>query len=342
VITITVRLSEAGRKADLLSGGTGEQKRTLTVPHTDPSYAGLLAVAQLCDGGALINQDHSGAPEYDALPTPADVLAGIWTREQAEKYKVAAQLAERREATLAVLRERKVSSGSGHVAQYRPEAVTYVQLTPDWPYYADQSVKESPEAVAWVAELDAQNATARAAAEVESAAKLAALQVEADAKAARIAAKRAERGLADGDLALNIEDGALTQVPAGCWQSHSRGKNWLAIIGTSPASPGGLARDFAPKAKGDSYYLLPDWTAGDALEFGADYYTGSGRKSAKRWYGYVVRIEADYVVLRECSTGKAAVKAGAAHRKTLTPDTQVAGAILRVNGEGAIVETPAE
>jgi hypothetical protein len=57
---------------------------------------------------------------------------------------------------------------------------------------------------------------------------------------------------------------------------------------------------------------------GEAVEFGADYYTGSGKPDRKRWYGFVVRIvpETDdtlaVVVLQKCANGKAAIKGGKA------------------------------
>jgi hypothetical protein len=83
-----------------------------------------------------------------------------------------------------------------------------------------------------------------------------------------------------------------------------------------------LARDFAAKGHGrGNYYRFPSADVGDAWEFGADYYSGRGRKIANRWYGYVVRVEvangAGYVVLHECAGGKAAVKAGAKFAATL-------------------------
>ena len=52
-----------------------------------------------------------------------------------------------------------------------------------------------------------------------------------------------------------IEFGALSECPV--WESHKRGKNWCAAITPDPKSPGGLARDFWEKAKGDYYYLVP-------------------------------------------------------------------------------------
>ena len=34
--------------------------------------------------------------------------------------------------------------------------------------------------------------------------------------------------------------------------------------------------------------MRPTLNVGEAVEFGADYYTGSGKKSAKRWYGFIL------------------------------------------------------
>src|SRR5262249_14392556 len=136
----------------------------------------------------------------------------------------------------------------------------------------------------------------------------------------KLAAWRAANNLEDGDIALRIEEGALATVPPNCWESHKRGKNWFARIEINPAKPGGLERDFHAKAHGAYYYLLPTLAAGDAVEFGADYYSGGGRKSPTRWYGYYVRTIAAtetapaYLVLRECASGKDAVKQGNASR----------------------------
>ena len=84
----------------------------------------------------------------------------------------------------------------------------------------------------------------------------------------------------------------------------------MAVVTVSPSSPGGLGRDFADKAKGEFYYIVPTLTKGDAVEFGADYYSGAGRKTTERWYGFVVAVTPEALLLRPCGTGKAAVNGG--------------------------------
>ncbi|MFW6156940.1 MAG: hypothetical protein ACOC7J_06455, partial [Armatimonadota bacterium] len=75
----------------------------------------------------------------------------------------------------------------------------------------------------------------------------------------------------DGTLELAVEEGALTEVPI--YEGHRRGKNWFARIAKDPTAPGGLSREFADRAKGRYYYVIPEWaTPGTPVEFGADYY----------------------------------------------------------------------
>lgn len=100
--------------------------------------------------------------------------------------------------------------------------------------------------------------------------------------------------------------GALTQVPV--YESHKRGKNWMAVIAPDPRSPGGLARTFLPHARGEYYYLIEALKPGDVVEFGADYYTSSGRKSAARWYGVVRNVTEDKVEIEQAPTATQAFK----------------------------------
>ncbi len=94
---------------------------------------------------------------------------------------------------------------------------------------------------------------------------------------------------------IEIEKGALKDAPVYC--SHKRGKNWLARIEKDPRSPGGFKREFAPRAYGEFYYILPEsWKVGDEVEFGADYYTNSGKRHPKRWIGKIVEIGENYII----------------------------------------------
>lgn len=340
---IRIRLSETGRKANILAGGDGKEIQDIQIPREDPIFAAVVADGKITGDNVLLDQSSewlgSRYGDWDAMPTATEVLDHMAAIKAAKKAKAAAESAGRVAQVAATLSERRTHSmtlGSGpNAPSYR-----YVQ----WPtVYGDeeiaakQAIVTSPEAVAWEAELAAEKAAAEARRDELDAAAKAAQEAADAAKAEARAKRRAEMGLEDGQIALGIEDGALTQVPGGCWESHRRGKNWFATITPCPSSPGGLARDFATKAHGDSYYMLPSLSAGDAVEFGADYYTGGGRKNASRWYGYVVRVEPTYLVLCECSTGKAAYKAGLKFVGARKPDTSVAEAIERVNGEGAIV-----
>jgi len=118
-------------------------------------------------------------------------------------------------------------------------------------------------------------------------------------------------------ITLPIEHGALTEVPV--YEDHKRGKNWLATIQIDPKSPGGLARVFIDRARGDSFfYIVDSWAEpGVAVEFGADYYTGSYRKNSCRWYGVIANVTADTLTLVKSRGPKTACKDAA---KMKAPD----------------------
>ena len=97
-------------------------------------------------------------------------------------------------------------------------------------------------------------------------------------------------------IEIEIEDGALTDAPV--WKDHKRGRNWMARVKKNPQAPGGLAREFAQRAHGGYYYIWPvGWKIGDVVEFGADYYSTRGVKHPKRWYGIIVEVHEDKIVL---------------------------------------------
>lgn len=87
------------------------------------------------------------------------------------------------------------------------------------------------------------------------------------------------------DLKARIEFDAIVDAPVYC--DHRRGKNWLARISIDPSAPGGLAREFMPRARGGFRYIVRSLSPGDAVEFGADYYTSGGNRRADRAYGFV-------------------------------------------------------
>ncbi len=108
-------------------------------------------------------------------------------------------------------------------------------------------------------------------------------------------------------LTCKVQNGALVESPI--WENHARGKNWLAVIRADPLKPGGLGREWMPHARGDYFYVVRDLRVGDPIEFGADYVTGSGRKHAKRWYGFVREKTEEVVVFEHCETPTDAIEA---------------------------------
>jgi len=316
--SIKYRLSQAGQKAAILAGQSGEAVQVVKLQPTDPNYPKLVSLASIdANGNALLDltiastfdHDFAGPPKYDDVPSVETLLGAIDAYAAEKLAKKAAEREQNRQRTLEVLEKRATRRG----VFYLGEGENYETNEPAWFYCCDPEVQNSPEAKAWAAELEAANEKAKEEATARFAAKVEAAKRAKEAAEKSEAERRAALGLRPGDIDFDVDAGALTEVPDGLWQTHKRGRNWFATITVDPGSPGGLARSFAAKAKGDYFYVLPTLLVGEAIEFGADYYTGSGKKSASRWYGYVVSVSPERVVLHECSTGKAAVKAGAAY-----------------------------
>ena len=310
--TITYKLSAAGQKASILAGGTGAAKQEMRVDSTDPLFPELVNVATVlsdgtiqfdCEGRCCRESEYVYLPEFDAPPTLAEILAAntkAIADAKAAKVIEAQEKEERRLARLAKDFERVTEWAAKPVEERISKASGTWKAAP---LYLDENESKAAWETSALYLWTVQHAADRQAAQVIEDAKAAAEKEE------KRLAFRASRNLEDGDISLNIEDGALSQVPAGCWTSHKRGKNWLAVIEPNASKPGGLERDFQEKAKGDCYYMAGGLSVGDAIEFGADDYSGSGRKSPERWYGYVKRIEAKYIVVVSATTGKAAHKA---------------------------------
>jgi hypothetical protein len=314
--TITYELSTGGQKASILAGGNGQRKQAVTIEPDDPEFVRVVAAGTVASDGHVFLDTYSGnydcSPQHrawDHIPTITEILDDLAARRETVRANREAEKTRRREETLAVLRDRVTRSDSVH-----KDGRYYQVQSPAWPYEAEGEVKASPEAKAWLAELEAANAESMAAQNTE---RLVKEEQEARVKAERDrkeAERRAKLGLRAGDTDWSIEDGALIECPV--YETHKRGKNWAATITVDPAKPGGLGREFWTHAKGESYYMVPALSVGDAVEFGGDYYSGSGRKTADRWYGYVVRIDPETdeeygrLILCQCSTGKAAVKEG--------------------------------
>ena len=321
-VTISYTLSSTGQKASILAGGDGKAEQSIEVTRDDSCFARALDAAEIDDAGkatlSLRPAWNTTAHTWDHAPTVQELLDDMDARTAAKAEEERVEREATREATLTVLRERRTTKISGYGVEAR-------QLKPDWPYPRDTEVIDSDEAMGWLADLKTANEMAQQQWDAEQATAAAAKEA-AEAKAeAKEQARRDALGLEDDDEDLTIENGALTQVPPGMWTTHKRGRNWFAVIGNNPAAPGGLDRDFATKAKGSSYYLLPDLNPGDPVEFAADYYSGSGRKSPDRWHGYVVRVipEADgkpgSLIVRHCDEPKTAIKQGAKFAASLTP-----------------------
>jgi len=51
-----------------------------------------------------------------------------------------------------------------------------------------------------------------------------------------------------------VRDGAMLSAPV--YEGHKRGKNWMAIINPDPTAPGGVARTFVPRGRGEYYYIV--------------------------------------------------------------------------------------
>jgi hypothetical protein len=321
--SIRYSLSPAGQKAHILAGGDGKNVQTIEVGRDDPDFARLLARGTVgADGNVLLNRQY--AMSYDAPQTAASILDDLDAQDREEAERKAKAGEQKRLETLAVLTERRTRNTQAQVSVDRAGKVviyggvahaSYTYGQANWPYDADSTVRGSDEAKAWEAELEVAKTASHEAALAEAKAKLPAI-LEAEQKAAQdkeekavklIARKEAMGGAAD-DYLCRIESGAFANVPL--YSSHKRSKCWLATVTVSPSSPGGLSRDFAAKARGEGYYMVPSLSVGDAVEFGADTYSGSGRKSPERWYGFVVAVTEDAVLIRPCAGGKSACKAG--------------------------------
>lgn len=100
----------------------------------------------------------------------------------------------------------------------------------------------------------------------------------------------------DGNV-LNVRSfqvvgGALVDAPV--YETHRRGRNWMAKIQPNADAPGGWDRSFARTGRGeDMKYIIADIFSNDVLEFGADYVTSLGKKKALRSYAVVVSVTSD-------------------------------------------------
>lgn len=107
---------------------------------------------------------------------------------------------------------------------------------------------------------------------------------------------------------LRILEGGLCDVPI--YEDHSRGRNWCATVTANPTAPGGMDRNFWPRARKNNalffYVVPPELHTPCVIEFGADYVAFSGRKHPKRWHGVLVEVTRTELVLTACSGAREA------------------------------------
>ena len=326
---VKFRLSGEGRKAALLAGLCADEYQTIEVAADAPEFREVVAAGKI--GEDVCEVECCYAQQWGHVPTVREILSDLAQRAS-EK---AADEAAKRSAALAEISEvfaaRRTVTRAGSYGYGATEA-KYETRQAAWPQSDMYAAELLPETAAWVAELSTTNAAAKAAAEKLSgelkAAKEAADAADKTAKAQAETERRAALGLQDGEFDYAVEGGAIMRVP--CYDTGRRSKNWMATITVDANKPGGLDRDFAAKAHGDAFYILPTLSPGDALEFGADSYSARGRKSPERAYRFVVRVEVTngngYIVLRKCKTGKEACREGAKFAEKLATATAVATA----------------
>jgi hypothetical protein len=104
-----------------------------------------------------------------------------------------------------------------------------------------------------------------------------------------------------------VEDGAMVEAPV--YESHARGKNWMATIEADPAAPGGLAREFIRNGRGRYLYIVGPEVVGKAVEIAADYTSSGGKRHPKRWYGVVRNMTDREIVIDRHETPEQAIRA---------------------------------
>lgn len=95
------------------------------------------------------------------------------------------------------------------------------------------------------------------------------------------------------DYAYPFEDGCAKNI---AYESHKRGKNWVATVRPNRAAPGGLDRVFWAHGSGAWYKAPPTFYRGDVVEMGGDYYSARGNVSRDRRYVLVVRVEKQFFI----------------------------------------------
>lgn len=106
-------------------------------------------------------------------------------------------------------------------------------------------------------------------------------------------------------MKLRQANGALLDAPI--YDNRPQATNYLAVIDIDGMMPGGLARRFVTRARGECLYLADRIDLFDAVEFAADWTTQHGNKRKDRWYGVVVAKTDDSLLVEKCSSGVNAV-----------------------------------
>lgn len=136
--------------------------------------------------------------------------------------------------------------------------------------------------------------------------------------------------------AAPVRDGAMLDAPV--YETHKRGKNWMATIGPDPAAPGGVARTFVPRGRGEYYYIVSPDLVGQPVEFGGDYYSGAGNRSAKRWYGVVRALTGEEIRIERYETATLAIAAAQAGPDLQALEEERARLLARVAEIDALME----
>jgi hypothetical protein len=158
------------------------------------------------------------------------------------------------------------------------------------------------------------NEEERAALEAKEAA------AKAAAEAKRAASEAAERAKWE-PRKFKVMGGALVEFPV--YETHKRGRNWVALARYNPVIAGGIDRFWFNRGAGKviTAFIVPsDLGVDDVVEFGGDYVSGSGSRSPDRWYGVVEEITASHLTLKPCKDATAAFLLSA-ERKTLKEST---------------------
>ena len=123
-----------------------------------------------------------------------------------------------------------------------------------------------------------------------------------------------------------ITDGTILQTN---YESHRRGKNWVATVERNLKSPGGLDRDFWDR-RGDRAFIPEDLTPGQWIEMAGDYYTGGGGRTPNRKYFRVVAITDEALHVESVQKGDIGTNEEATDPLARFSDEQIrAAAILR-------------